>query len=237
MLSVRKLKELCQERQVDIEQLAGQLARGGLNRTRAAAALKNWRKGLLKPIPGSEDVRRLATALSVEENELSDWHSSYRYAPISARKARLVTALIVGRGVQEALDILKFTRKRAASMIEKVLKSAVADADDQQADVVSSVRKILKEASPDAEEAIKWAQPVYSSNGPFAYIKAFKNSVNFGFWRGVELNDPKGLLQGSGDKMRHVKLTSPDDIDATAFDDFIVQAVQLNLTKGDPTKG
>jgi hypothetical protein len=78
---------------------------------------------------------------------------------------------------------------------------------------------------------------VYSSNGPFAYIKAFKNSVNFGFWRGVELNDPKGLLQGSGDKMRHVKLTSTDDIDAAAFSDFVNQAMQLNQTKGDPTKG
>jgi large subunit ribosomal protein L22 len=54
---------------------------------------------------------------------------------MSARKARLVTQLIVGRSVQDALDILKFTRKRAATMIEKVLKSAVADADEQQVDV------------------------------------------------------------------------------------------------------
>jgi large subunit ribosomal protein L22 len=43
--------------------------------------------------------------------------------------------MITGRRVQEAMDILKFTRKRAATMIDKVLKSAVADADEQQADV------------------------------------------------------------------------------------------------------
>lgn len=59
-------------------------------------------------------------------------------------KARLVTQLIVGRSVQDAMDILKFTRKRAATMVEKVLKSAVANADEQQADVdnlyVSSAR-------------------------------------------------------------------------------------------------
>jgi large subunit ribosomal protein L22 len=35
------------------------------------------------------------------------------------------------------MDILKFTRKRSATMIEKVLKSAVANADEQQADVDS----------------------------------------------------------------------------------------------------
>ena len=122
-------------------------------------------------------------------------------------------------------------------MTEKTVDEYISSLNDKQADIVSSVRQIVREAAPNADEAIKWAQPVYSSNGPFAYIKAFKNSVNFGFWRGVELKDPKGLLQGSGDKMRHVKLTTTDDIDAEAFSDFILQAMQLNQTKGDPTKG
>jgi large subunit ribosomal protein L22 len=52
--------------------------------------------------------------------------------------------MITGRRVQEAMDILKFTRKRAATMIDKVLRSAVADADEQQANVdnlyISSAR-------------------------------------------------------------------------------------------------
>ena len=54
---------------------------------------------------------------------------------MSARKARLVAQLIAGRSVQDAMDILKFTRKRAATMIDKVLRSAVADADERQVDV------------------------------------------------------------------------------------------------------
>ena len=137
MLSVNKLKELCRQRQMDIEQLAGQLVRGGLNSKEAAVAVKNWQKGLLKPIPCRDDIRRLAAALSAEVNDLVEWRSSYRFAPLSASKARLVTQLIVGRNVQDAMDILKFTRKRAATMINKILKSAVADADEQQADVDS----------------------------------------------------------------------------------------------------
>ena len=68
-------------------------------------------------------------------------------------------------------------------------------------------------------------------------IKAFKNNVNFGFWRGTDIQDPKGLLQGSGDKMRHVKVTSLGDIDVNAFTDFVHQAVELNQAKGDPTEG
>ena len=144
MLSAEKLKEYCRERQMDVGQLADRLAGARLNKKQAVAAVKNWQKGLFKPEPRSDDINRLASAFSVEVNDISDWRSSYRYAPMSARKARLVAQLIVGRNVQDAMDILKFTRKRAATMIDKVLKSAVADADEQQVDVdnlyVSSAR-------------------------------------------------------------------------------------------------
>jgi len=129
---------------MDVGQLADRLAGARLNKKQAVAAVKNWQKGLFKPEPRSDDINRLAAAFSVEVNDISDWRSSYRYAPISARKARLVAQLILGRSVQDAMDILKFTRKRAATMIDKVLRSAVADADEQQVDVdnlyVSSAR-------------------------------------------------------------------------------------------------
>jgi large subunit ribosomal protein L22 len=144
MLSADKLKEYCRERQMDVGQLADRLAGAKLSKKQAVAAVKNWQKGLFKPEPRSDDIDRLAAAFSIEANDISDWRSSYRYAPMSARKARLVAQLIVGRSVQDAMDILKFTRKRAATMIDKVLKSAVADADEQQVDVdnlyVSSAR-------------------------------------------------------------------------------------------------
>jgi large subunit ribosomal protein L22 len=135
MLSTTKLNTVCQETKADVGQLADHLSRGGLKKKDAISAIKNWRKGLFKPEPGKEDIRRLATALGVEENELSSWTSSYRWAPFSDRKGRLVTELIVGRRVQDALDVLKFTNKRAAEATEKVLKSAIANADEQQADV------------------------------------------------------------------------------------------------------
>lgn len=134
MLSAEKLRELCQERKISADSLAGHIARGAFDRQKAMVAIRNWQKGLFKPVPQADDIRRLASALSVEANELADWRSTYRFAPISARKARLVAQLIVGRSVQDAMDILKFTSQRAAGMIDKVLRSAVADADEQQAD-------------------------------------------------------------------------------------------------------
>jgi hypothetical protein len=118
----------------------------------------------------------------------------------------------------------------------KTVDAYIAQLEIWQAEIVSEVRKIVLAAVPKAEEAIKWAQPVYSVNGPFAYIKALKSSVNFGFWRGVDIDDPGGLLQGSGEKMRHEKLSNLDDVVQGAFTDFVKQAVSLNLSKGDPTK-
>jgi hypothetical protein len=104
-------------------------------------------------------------------------------------------------------------------------------------EAVEKLRSIVLDAAPEAKEAFKWSQPVYEFGGPFCYIKAFKEHVNFGFWRGVDLDDPMGLLQGSGEKMRHVKLTSVKDINEQAFSAFVRAAVTLNKEKGDPTKG
>ncbi len=144
MLSASKLTELCRQQQMNVEQLADHLARPGLDKRESVIAIQNWQKGFFKPNPRADDIRHLAAALSAEVNDLLDWCSSYRFAPLSARKARLVTQLIDGRSVQDAMDILKFTRKRSAAIIDKVLRSAVADADEQQADVdnlyVSSAR-------------------------------------------------------------------------------------------------
>jgi hypothetical protein len=51
----------------------------------------------------------------------------------------------------------------------------------------------------------------------FGYVNAFKAHVNVGFFRGAELADPNGLLEGTGRFMRHVKLRPGDNVDAAAL--------------------
>lgn len=51
-------------------------------------------------------------------------------ARISARKVKIVIDLIRGKDVNEALAILKFTPKAASPMVEKLLKSAIANAEN-----------------------------------------------------------------------------------------------------------
>ena len=55
-----------------------------------------------------------------------------KFIRTSPRKARMVTDLIRGKGVEEALNILGFTKKAPAKIIAKLLKSAVADADQMK---------------------------------------------------------------------------------------------------------
>lgn len=56
--------------------------------------------------------------------------ASLKYARISARKIKIVIDLIRGKKVDEALAILKYTPKAASPLVEKVLKSAIANAEN-----------------------------------------------------------------------------------------------------------
>ena len=62
------------------------------------------------------------------------FEATHRFAPMSPRKARYVIDLIRGKGINEALNTLRFTRKRAAPMIYKVVRAAMAAA-EQDPDV------------------------------------------------------------------------------------------------------
>jgi large subunit ribosomal protein L22 len=58
-----------------------------------------------------------------------------RYLRISAQKARLVVDLIRGAKVDQAINILRGTNKRIAPAVEKVVRSAMANAENRSADV------------------------------------------------------------------------------------------------------
>lgn len=59
---------------------------------------------------------------------MTQFRASHNHARITARKARLAADLIRGLSVNRALEVLAFTPRRSARMVEKVLKSAVANA-------------------------------------------------------------------------------------------------------------
>jgi len=55
----------------------------------------------------------------------------------------------------------------------------------------------------------------------FGYVNAFSDHVNVGFFHGAMLDDPAGLLEGTGKRMRHVKVRWAQQVNAVALSDLI----------------
>src|SRR5688572_28226 len=78
--------------------------------------------------------------------------------------------------------------------------------------------EVIRSCGDDVREHLHDGHPTACVNdAAFAYVNAFTAHVNVGFFRGAELADPKGLLEGTGKFMRHVKLRPGRDVDATAL--------------------
>ena len=63
---------------------------------------------------------------------------------------------------------------------------------------------------------------------PFGYVNVFRAHVNVGFFLGADLADPAGLLEGSGRRMRHVKLRPDADVNEAALS-ALVQAAYIEV--------
>jgi large subunit ribosomal protein L22 len=68
------------------------------------------------------------------------YEATHRFARISARKVRPIADLIRGKYADDALDILKYQPQRGARLLEKVLKSALGNAEDRRA---ASLREMV----------------------------------------------------------------------------------------------
>jgi hypothetical protein len=120
---------------------------------------------------------------------------------------------------------------------QKTVDEYIAAFDDWRTDAMKRLREVVKEGAPHSAVGIKWAQPVWEWNGPMIWMKAYPKHVDIGFWRGTEMDDPKKVLTGDGERMRHIKITSVEDIPADALRELVKQAVKLNTAKGNPTLG
>ena len=84
------------------------------------------------------------------------YRAAHRFARIAPRKARLVADLIRGMKVDEAMNSLEFSKRRAAYYLKAVLKSAIANAEENEANVASLY---VSESRVDEGPTIKRWQP------------------------------------------------------------------------------
>ena len=94
-------------------------------------------------------------------------------------------------------------------------------------EIIRALRKFVKRVEPRLQEAVKWGNGCWiGGNGPVAYVHSDTGYVQFGFFNGSSLTDPKGLLEGKGQYVRHIKVHSAADIDRTAFAALLRQAMR-----------
>ena len=78
--------------------------------------------------------------------------------------------------------------------------------------------EVMRACGDDIRELLHDGHPTACvGDAAFAYANAFKAHVNDGFFRGAELADPDGLLEGTGKFMRHVKLKPGQPVDEAAL--------------------
>lgn len=76
----------------------------------------------------------------------------------------------------------------------------------------------MRDCGEDVRELMHDGCPVVCvGDAPFGYVNVFRSHVNVGFFMGAELKDPMRLLEGSGRRMRHVKVRPGDDLNALAL--------------------
>ncbi len=102
--------------------------------------------------------------------------------------------------------------------------------------VMVRLRDLVLEVHPDAYEVVRLGERAASYGcGPrkmidgYAYIMAFRSWVNLGFFRGTSLPDPEGLLEGTGVRLRHVKVRSVDDAERPGVRRLIQEALTDRL--------
>jgi hypothetical protein len=83
----------------------------------------------------------------------------------------------------------------------------------------------MRGCGPDVRELLHDGCPTACvEDTAFAYVGAFTTHVNVGFFRGASLKDPAGLLEGSGKRMRHVKLRWGEPVNEAALTALIEAA-------------
>ena len=108
---------------------------------------------------------------------------------------------------------------------------------DQLRPVVIRLKEIVLSIHPEACEVVRLGDraatygvgPKKMSEG-YCYILPHTNWVNLGFYKGADLIDPEDLLEGTGAKLRHIKIKTPDECDHPEIIKLIKSALEERKT-------
>jgi hypothetical protein len=122
----------------------------------------------------------------------------------------------------------------------QTIDAKIASLADWRGAALARVRRLIREADPDASEEKKWKKPsnpagvpVWSHGGILCTGETYRDKVKLTFAGGASLDDPSGLFNASLDAgtRRAIDIREDDALDETAFKALIRAAVADNLER------
>src|SRR5450432_453011 len=123
--------------------------------------------------------------------------------------------------------------KQGQSASELITKR-IAELGDWRGETLSRMRKLIKEAEPNAVEEWKWmGTPIWSFDGIITTGESYKQVVKLTFAKGAFLKDPKKLFNSSleGNLRRAIDIPEGAAVDEAAFKALVHEAIALNSAK------
>ena len=104
----------------------------------------------------------------------------------------------------------------------------LADQPPKNQTIIRALRRFVKRVAPSLRESVKWGNGCWldKDEDPVSYVYSGPDHVQFGFFGGAALKDPKKLLEGQGKFVRHIKLRKSADLDERAFGALLKQAAR-----------
>jgi len=115
----------------------------------------------------------------------------------------------------------------------------IAELPEWQAEILTRMRRLIRQAEPDVVEEIKWRKPsspggvpVWSRDGMICAGEPHKDKVKFTFAKGAAIDDPEGLFNAGfgGNTRRAIDVHEGDTVDEKAFKALVKAAAALNAS-------
>jgi len=122
---------------------------------------------------------------------------------------------------------------------EKLIDARIEELADWRGEMLTRIRRLIKEADPEVVEEVKWRKPsspmgvpVWSHDGIICSGEIYKDKVKITFAQGASLEDPAGLFNASleGNTRRAIDLHEGDELDEGAFKSLVRAAVAMNAS-------
>lgn len=99
-----------------------------------------------------------------------------------------------------------------ADSLPKQLSTWLEGVRPEHRDLMIQLHQIVMSAEPEFTLSLKWRNPAYSIDGQTVlYLADQTDYVHLGFYNGALLDDPNGVIEGTGKRMRHIKIALMGD--------------------------